>query len=92
MIILYHPRFKKSYKKLSAELKSKAELKEKLFRESPFSSMLDTHKLHGKLKNQWSFSIDNITEGERKTLVRLLTKVVERAAEADASATPVAAR
>lgn len=58
MIIFYHPRFKKSYKKLSVELKSKTEIKEKLFRNNPFHSILDTHKLHGKLKNQWSFSID----------------------------------
>mgnify|MGYP001610202187 CR=1 FL=1 len=58
MIIFYHPRFKRAYKKLSAELKSKAETKEKLFRVNPFHPSLDTHKLHGKLKNQWSFSVD----------------------------------
>ncbi len=58
MKILYHPRFKRAYKKLSAELKSKAEIKEKLFRDNPFHPILDTHKLHGKLKNYWSFSVD----------------------------------
>ncbi|PIS39352.1 MAG: type II toxin-antitoxin system mRNA interferase toxin, RelE/StbE family [Candidatus Nealsonbacteria bacterium CG08_land_8_20_14_0_20_38_20] len=58
MKIFYHPRFKRAYKKLSAELKSKAEIKEKLFRDNHFQPSLDTHKLHGKLKNQWSFSID----------------------------------
>lgn len=58
MKIFYHPRFERAYKKLSAELKSKAEIKEKLFRDNPFHPSLDTHKLHGKLKNQWSFSID----------------------------------
>ncbi|MBU1159805.1 type II toxin-antitoxin system mRNA interferase toxin, RelE/StbE family [Patescibacteria group bacterium] len=58
MKILYHPRFKKAYKKLSFEIKIKAEEKETLFRKNPFDSRLDTHKLHGKLKNQWSFSID----------------------------------
>ena len=41
---------------------------------------------------QMAWLMEPLTEGERKTLVRLLTKVVERAAEADASATPVAAR
>lgn len=40
------------------KVKRKAEVREKLFRESPFHPSLDTHKLHGKLKNQWSFSID----------------------------------
>jgi addiction module RelE/StbE family toxin len=58
MKIFYHPRFKRTYKKLSAEIKSKAEIKEVLFRDNPFDSRLDTHKLHGKLKNQWSFSVD----------------------------------
>lgn len=58
MVIFYHARFKRAYKKLSAELKSKAEVKEKLFRVNPFHQSLDTHKLHGKLKNQWSFSVD----------------------------------
>ena len=58
MKIFYHPRFKKAYKKLSAELKSKAEIKENFFRNNSFHSSLNTHKLRGKLKNQWSFSID----------------------------------
>jgi mRNA-degrading endonuclease RelE of RelBE toxin-antitoxin system len=58
MKIFYHPRFKKVYKKLSAELKSKAEIKENLFRNNSFHPSLGTHKLCGKLKNQWSFSID----------------------------------
>ncbi|MBI3075031.1 MAG: hypothetical protein HYY92_02355 [Parcubacteria group bacterium] len=30
-----------------------------LFKSNPFHPRLNTHKLHGKLKNQWSFSIDN---------------------------------
>ncbi len=58
MKILYHPGFKRAYKKLPDELKFKAEAKETFFRENPFDSRLDTHKLHGKLKGQWSFSID----------------------------------
>jgi len=35
-----------------------AEKKENVFRVNPFDSRLKTHKLHGQLKNQWSFSID----------------------------------
>lgn len=58
MVIFYHPRFKRAYKKLAIGLKSKAETKEKLFRVNPFHPSLDTHKLHGKLKNQWSFSVN----------------------------------
>lgn len=58
MNILYHPRFKESYKNLSLAVKKKAEVKEKIFRVDPFDSRLKTHKLHGKIKNQWSFSIN----------------------------------
>ena len=44
---------------MDKDIKRKAELKEKIFRENIFSSSLKVHKLKGKLKNQWSFSIDN---------------------------------
>lgn len=59
MRIYYHPQFFKSYKFLDKKIKEKAEAKEKIFRENPFHDFLKTHKLSGKLKNQWSFSIDN---------------------------------
>lgn len=59
MKIYYHPQFFKSYKLLDKNIKRKAEIKEKIFRKNPFNSSLKTHKLKGKLKNQWSFSVDN---------------------------------
>ncbi len=59
MKIYYHPQFAKSYKLLDKQIKTKAETKEKLFRENTFHYSLKTHKLVGKLKNQWSFSVDN---------------------------------
>lgn len=59
MKIYYHPQFFKSYKLLDKNIKRKAEIKEKIFRENLFNSSLKTHKLKGKLKNQWSFSVDN---------------------------------
>ena len=58
MNIYYHPHFKQSYQKLPSFVKKKAELVENIFRTNPFNSKLKTHKLHGKLKNQWSFYID----------------------------------
>jgi len=58
MKIYYHPRFKKSYKKLPPEIKRWAEAGEEIFQQNIFDPKLDTHKLHGKLKNFWSFSID----------------------------------
>jgi proteic killer suppression protein len=57
--IYFHPQFKKSYKKLPLTIKKKAEIKEKIFRKNPFHPSLKTHKLKGKLKDIWSFSVDN---------------------------------
>lgn len=59
MKIYYHPRFKASYQKLSRKIKVKAEYRESMFRKNLFNPLLKTHKLHGKLKNYWSFSINN---------------------------------
>ena len=58
MKIYYHPRFKNSYQKLSSAIKNKAEVKERIFRKNQFDQRLKTHKLHGKIKNLWSFSIN----------------------------------
>ena len=57
MTIYYHPRFSRSYKKLTPALQMKAEERELIFRANPLNSRLDTHKLHGRLKSQWSFWI-----------------------------------
>jgi len=59
MIIYFHPRFRGVFKKLPSLVKKKAERREKIFRRNPFDPRLDTHKLHGKLKTQWSFAIDD---------------------------------
>lgn len=58
MIIRYTKKFQREYKKLSLEIKKKAETKEKLFRKNPFSVTLKTHKLSGELEELWSFSVD----------------------------------
>ena len=58
MHIRYHPQFEKSYKKLSPEIQRKSEKREILFRKNLFDPRLQTHKLHGKLKHLWSFSVD----------------------------------
>ena len=52
------PLFEKHYKKLQKKIKEKAKEKEKIFRENPFDSRLNTHKLHGKDKDCWAFWID----------------------------------
>lgn len=58
MQIVYSPKFAKEYKHLPMEIKLQAERKEKLFRKNPFDPRLRTHKLSGKLRDFWSFSID----------------------------------
>lgn len=58
MNIYYSSRFAKEYKKLPLKIKLLAEKKEKIFRKDPYSANLKTHKLTGKLKEYWAFSID----------------------------------
>lgn len=58
MKIHLHPQFRSFYQKLDNQTKKKAEKKEMIFRQNPFDPRLKTHKLHGKLKKLWSFSVD----------------------------------
>lgn len=59
MTIYYHPRFRRSYRGLESQIKAQAEERVALFRRDPFNIRLNTHRLHGKLKKQWSFSVNN---------------------------------
>lgn len=43
---------------MPAYIKSLAEEKERIFKINPFDPRLKTHKLHGKYKGAYSFSID----------------------------------
>jgi len=58
MEIYFTLKFRKSYEKLPKQIKRKAELKEKLFRQNPFYPLLETHLIHGKYEDCWSFSVD----------------------------------
>lgn len=58
MKIIYSAKFERSFKKLPVSLVEKVIERTTLFEKNHFNPCLDTHKLHGKLKNQWSFSID----------------------------------
>jgi len=51
------PRFDRRYKKLPAKIKDRAEEREAIFKLNPFDLRLETHKLHGKQKDEWSYSI-----------------------------------
>jgi addiction module RelE/StbE family toxin len=58
MKIIYSTKFAKEYKRLPLKVKKLAEKKETILRKEPFESSLKTHKLTGKLKEYYSFSID----------------------------------
>ncbi|EKD56561.1 MAG: hypothetical protein ACD_58C00147G0007 [uncultured bacterium] len=55
--IEYNQTFSRAYKKLSLKEKILAEKREKIFRQNAFDPKLKTHKLKGKLKDYWLFSI-----------------------------------
>lgn len=46
------------YKKLSVSIKEKARIAEKLFKDNPFNPQLKMHKLSGRLRFAWAFSVD----------------------------------
>lgn len=58
MRIYYSSKFEREYKKLPKEIKKLTEEKEAIFRKNHFDSKLNTHKLHGRLKEYWVFSIN----------------------------------
>ena len=59
MRIYYSSKFEGEYKKLPEGIKRLAEEREKMFRKTPFDPQLNTHKLHGRFKEYWAFSIDD---------------------------------
>lgn len=58
MNIDYSPEFVRCFKKLSHELKIKTFEREEIFRKDQFDPRLKTHKLSGKLKNDYAFCVD----------------------------------
>lgn len=59
MKVTYAPRFQHALKKFPIECVEKVVERTLLFKQNPFDSRLHTHKLHGKLKSKWGFSVDN---------------------------------
>ena len=58
MIVYPTSQFKKSFRKLPKNIKKKAKIRDKDFRNNPFIPGLQTHKLKGKLKDYWAYSIN----------------------------------
>jgi len=56
--ILVSENFIKSYKSLPIKVKKFAQKKEEIFKQNPHDSKLKTHKLKGKLSDNWAFSIN----------------------------------
>ena len=57
MHVEYSNKYLKATSRLSAKLIALADTKEILFRLDPFHPALKTHRLHGKEKDAWAFSI-----------------------------------
>ena len=57
MEIIYSSKFVREYKKLPIKVKVTAEERETIFRQNSHDPRLNTHKLHGRLKEFWSFSL-----------------------------------
>lgn len=57
MIIRISSQFRKAYKKVPKGIQEKAQEREEVFRKNPFDRRLDTHKLHGKYKDYWAFTV-----------------------------------
>lgn len=57
-IIKVSKKFEKQYKHIPKNIKNQAKEKESVFRKNPFDKILNTHKLHGKEKDIWSFNIN----------------------------------
>lgn len=57
MIIKTSPKFERQYRRLPKKIQGKAKEREIIFRENPFDPRLKTHKLSGKDKKCWAFSI-----------------------------------
>jgi len=58
MQIFYSPEFVRKYKKLPGPLKDLAKEKEKIFRVDPFDASLKIHKLRGRFRKFWAFSVN----------------------------------
>jgi len=58
MKIVYSKGFARMFNALPISVQGKAKEKKSLFKDNPFSKSLKTHKLKGKFKACYSFSVD----------------------------------
>jgi mRNA-degrading endonuclease RelE of RelBE toxin-antitoxin system len=55
----YSKKFLRSINQLPKTLQERASEREQLFKKNAFDPRLNTHKLHGKDKDLWAYSIDH---------------------------------
>lgn len=58
MKVSYHPTFVRQWKRLEKELQDEVLEKISLFEKNHNNPLLKTHKLNGRLKHQFSFSVN----------------------------------
>lgn len=58
LALIYAPRFVRHFKRLPKELQEEVIAKIELFKELQNHKLLKVHKLHGKLKKFYGFSVD----------------------------------
>lgn len=49
--------FERQFHKLTRTVQKEAEKRDVLFRANPFDSRLKTHKLHGRQKAEWAYTV-----------------------------------
>lgn len=54
----YTSKYIRSFKKLPNSVKQKVRQKESILRHNPFNPQLKIHKLHGRFRDYWSYSVD----------------------------------
>ncbi|MBI2624377.1 type II toxin-antitoxin system mRNA interferase toxin, RelE/StbE family [Candidatus Parcubacteria bacterium] len=57
MIIRVSSQFRRAYSKLPERVRARAKERVNVFMANPFDRQLNTHKLHGKYKDYWAFTI-----------------------------------
>lgn len=75
--IFYTPGFLRQYNKLPRLLQEEVQQKIGLFKKDPHHSFLKTHKLKGKMRRYWSFSVNYdyriVFEYDSKNTIALLS-------------------
>ena len=56
--ISFYSGFEKEFERLPKQIQALARKKDKLFRQDAFHPLLKTHKLSGRLKDDWAYSVN----------------------------------